>query len=107
MTINYSYDSTELIKEVLEDIATYGPDEHVYAMYTLFDTDDERTQIGFITDYWYVNAPEIDDAIWMDEEDKRVLQEHEEVIASLDDEIVEEMSLKELLENLEEQNKII
>lgn len=109
----FSYDSTDLMKEVAEDIYLLGPDEPVYAVYTYYGiVDDYEINQEFITDYWYVNEPKDDiTEPWDVEEEQlantRRLMDHYEMLDSLKDEHVEIMTLEKLYQLLDEQNRII
>ena len=55
-----SYASEELIEEVLEDIALFGEEDEVFAIYSYFEVvDGRKIDAEFITDYFSATEPVI------------------------------------------------
>lgn len=53
-----SYESEELIEEVLEDIDLFGEDDEVFAIYSYFEVvDGRKIDAEFITDYFSATEP--------------------------------------------------
>lgn len=108
-----SYDSEELIEDVLEDIELFGEDFNVYAVYSYFEKVDGRLiDEEFITSYVDADEPmreEIEDGPW-DEDDEREFQKlmsnYQKGLESLKQTKNDKMTLKELLEKLRYQDKI-
>lgn len=108
-----SYDSQDLINEVLDDITTFGEDFNVYAIYSYFEQVDKRwIDEEFITDYVHADEParkDILDGLW-DEEDERefqqLLADYKSGMKSLEQTKHKKMTLQELLQKLEEQDRI-
>ncbi|MFK5676042.1 hypothetical protein [Ligilactobacillus sp. LYQ60] len=97
-----SYDSTDLIAEVKEDISVFGERMEVYAIYSLFPDFDKL----FITDYVYAEKPERDEYM-TDDEYSGLVKSYNEQIASLDKTKHELMTLDELLAALEKQDALM
>lgn len=105
--ITVSYDSDELIEDCLADIDLFGDDFMVFAKYQSFDND----SCEFIVDYVDADRPTRDeildfDALEDEEDYQTMLKEYEEGIESLKGHHTEKMTLKDLLEKLENQNTI-
>lgn len=101
-----SYDSEELIEEVLGDIVEFGENLQVFAIYTWF----EDYQVEFVTDYLFADKPErLSGGYWTqeDEEDfQKELQQHQDSMKLLESVKHKRMPISELLTILEEQNKL-
>lgn len=79
-------DKVYLLLEIIEDIEEYGEDYPVYAIY----------ENDLISDYWYVDEPEVG----LDMEGTEIVMEHYEELDCIDKDSVREMSLLELLNRL-------
>lgn len=97
-----SYDSEELIDEVREDIFLFGESFKVYAIYSYFEDVDSE----FITDYVDADKPEREETE-TEEEYQGLLRDFYGNLKSLEFTKNKKMTLKELLELLKEQNRII
>ena len=108
-----SYDSSELIADVLDDISLFGEDFNVYAIYSHFDIVDGRLiDEDFITSYVDADEPsrkEIEDGPW-DKDDELEFQilisDYQKGLDSLKETKHEKMTLRELLKKLEEQDSM-
>lgn len=106
----FSYESEELINECLNDIDLFGDDFMVFAKYqTFYEGNEDKCE--FIVDYVDADRPTREEIIDFDaledEEDyQAMLKEYEEGIESLKGYRTEKMTLKDLLNRLEQQNKI-
>lgn len=110
-----SYESEELIEEVLEDIALFGEDDEVFAIYSYFEVvDGRKIDAEFITDYFSATEPVRESAgLPWDEEDEEDEQEYQDQLKQwkklykqLEQLKYERLTLGELLKRLEEQNRI-
>ena len=108
-----SYDSQDLVDEVLDDIAVFGEDFNVYAIYSYFERVDGRwIDEEFITDYVHADKPkreEIGTAPWLEEDEEefqQLLEDYEKIMKSLERTKHKKMTLQELLQKLEEQGRI-
>lgn len=94
--------SDDLIHEVKEDIYLFGKEFKVFAVYSWYPEFDKE----FITDYVHGERPTRDEAL--DEKDfQELIANHEKGLQTLEKTKHKKMTLEELLELLEEQNKII
>lgn len=108
-----SYDSQDLINEVLDDIATFGEDFNVYAIYSYFERVEGRwIDEEFITDYVHADKPkreEIGTSPWLEEDEEeyqQILADYKASMKSLEQTKHKKMTLQELLQKLEEQDGI-
>lgn len=93
-----SYDSKELIQDVLEDIDTFGKSFKIFALYTE----------GFITEYIDCDMPtrgEMDEGT--EEEYQQAVKEYKEDLARLEGRDYEALTLQELFFKLQEQDEIL
>lgn len=109
-----SYDSEELIQEVLDDIATFGEKFNVYAIYSYFEqVDGHWIDEEFITDYAHADEPtreEIGGFPWFEEDEEeyqQLLADYKASMQSLKETKHIKMTLQELLQKLEEQNRLL
>ena len=107
-----SIDSEELIADVREDIELFGKSFKVFAIYS-FKIENGK-DFEWISSYVDAERPtrdEIEVPALFDDEDEELYQkavsDFEHNIESLKETKHEEMTLNELLEKLEEQNRII
>lgn len=79
-----------LMMEIIEDIEEYGPDIEVFAIY------EYMIEIGarLITDYWYVNEPDVSSDFF----GSQVILEHYEELENIKNADTEKMTLFELME---------
>ena len=84
-----------LMMDIVEDIEEYGPEIEVFATYEYV------IEIGarLITDYWYVNEPDVG----YDLDGSQIILEHYEELENLKGEDTEKMTLFELMERFREQ----
>lgn len=84
-----------LMMEIVEDIEEYSPEIEVFARY------EYMIEIGarLITDYWYVNEPDVGS----DFDGTQIILEHYEELENLKSEDTEKMTLFELMERFREQ----
>lgn len=107
-----SYESEELIEEVLEDIALFGEDDEVFAIYSYFEVvDGRKIDAEFITDYFSATEPVRESAgLPWDAEDEQEYQDQlkqwQKLYKQLEQLKYERLTLGELLKRLEEQNRI-
>lgn len=101
MEIGVSYDSKELMEDVLDDIALFGENFNVYAIYEYR----EEYDFEYISDYVDADEP-IRKELWsIDEQEfQKVLEDFKKNIASLKFTKHRRMTLVELLRKLEEQH---
>lgn len=101
-----SYECQDLIDELSGDVAEFGGDLPVYAIYSWF----EEYQVEFITDYLFADPPErVVSGFWSDEDEEEYqveLKEFKESLKTLEMTKHKIMTASELLEILEEQNRI-
>lgn len=101
-----SYDSEELIQEASGDLMEYGENLPVFAIYSWF----EEYQSEFITDYIWAEKPERLNIGYWDQEDEedyqKELKNYNDSLKTLEMTKHEKMTVKRLLELLEEQNTI-
>lgn len=115
-----SVDSEDNIRDVREDIELFGEDFKVFAIYSLAEVDEQEFE--YISSYVDAEKPTRDefesprlfakdDKIVFLSDDEEIYQQlvsdYEKNIASLEFTKHELMTLAELLEKLEEQNRII
>lgn len=107
-----SYESEELIEEVLEDIELFGEEDEVFAIYSYFEeVDGRKVDAEFITDYFSATEPvrESEGLPW-DAEDEQEYQDQlkqwKKLYKQLEQLKYERLTLGELLKRLEEQNRI-
>lgn len=108
-----SYDSEQLINNVLDDIAIFGETFNVYAIYSYFERVDGRLiDAEFITDYVDADAPtknEVSEDVWDTEDEadyQQLLVDYKAGLNSLKETKHKKMTLQELLQRLEKQDKI-
>ena len=92
-----TFESKDLIKECLVDIALHGADFNVYAKYETF------LEEKFIVDYVDADLPNKDEAEF-EENYKELLKAYEQGIDSVKGCHIEKITLKELLDRLTYQN---
>lgn len=106
-----SIDSEQNISDVKEDIELFGKDFKVYAVYAVQLIDGQ--EIEYISGYVDAEEPTRDelDHVMYDEKDEadfqQILQDYKDNLKSLDETKYELMTLSELLEKLEEQDRAI
>ncbi|MDG3143182.1 hypothetical protein MKL29_10285 [Streptococcus suis] len=104
MTISYNSDA--LIEEVLDDLAEFGEDLPVFAIYSWF----EEYQVEFVTDYLFADKPErLPIGQWTQEDEKDFqaeLREYQDSMKLLELRKHKQMTIADLLTILEKQNKL-
>ena len=97
--MHISYDSTELIDNVKNDISLYGASFKVYAIFKCFEG------VNFVVDYVDAEKPTMKEAETISEF-QQILKEFTNNINSLKNKKYQEMCLSELLPLLIEQDGI-
>lgn len=97
---NVSYDNEKLLSEVRQDMAEFGSDLKVIAIYSIFPEDQDKY---YITDYIW-GKPVHDSDMDIYEEEMKL---HEKELESIKFTKHEEMNIEELYTKLLEQAKII
>lgn len=104
--MNINYNSEALIEEVLDDLAEFGDDFPVFAIYSWF----EEYQVEFVTDYLFADKPErLPIGRWTQEDEKDFqveLREYQDSMKLLEVRKHKQMTIAELLTILEKQNKL-
>lgn len=99
--MNISYSSEDLINEVKEDILIFGSAFKVFAVYSWYPDVGE-----FITDYVHAEKPQIKE-VYNEAEYQKLLDDYEKSLKTLEKSKYDEMTLSQLLQKLEAQNKIM
>ncbi len=97
---NVSYDNEELLSEVRQDMAEFGKDLQVIAIYSIFPEDQDKY---YITDYIW-GEPVHDSDMDIYEEEMKL---HEKELESIKFTKHEEMTIGQLYNELLKQAKII
>lgn len=97
---NVSYDNEELLSEVRQDMAEFGKDLQVIAIYSIFPENQDKY---YITDYIW-GKPVHDSDMDIYEEEMKL---HEKELATLEYTKHEKMTIVTLYTKLLEQNKIL
>lgn len=97
---NVSYDNEELLSEVRQDMAEFGSDLKVIAIYSIFPEDQDKY---YITDYIW-SEPVHDSDMDIYEEEMKL---HEKELESIKFTKHEDMNIEELYTKLLEQAKTI